>query len=46
MNYEIIIPTRDLPPSEVKKIVCSQQKREELIEIGANYGKIFLNYLN
>ena len=46
LNYEIIIPTRDLAPSEVKKIVCLQQKREELIEIGANYGKILLNYLN
>ena len=46
LNYEIIIPTRDLPPNEVRKIICFREKREALIKIGANYGKIFLNYLN
>ena len=45
-NYEIVIPAKDMSFNSLKSLVFKEEDRRKLLEEGANYAKIFLNYLD
>ena len=45
LNYELIIPTKEITFNKLKGLIENEDDRNSLIEEGCNYAKIFMNYL-